>query len=310
MAWRAGRERRKAGPDMPLDLLLSSLWRRKGTICLGWIALLLAGATIVLLLPQRYVARATVAPLETTNIATSTLLSSGPLFQAGLLDNKPSGNFAIYLGALRSREAAAMLLRNTTLGADLLERMQESIPGQVVRAISCKLFDLCREPEVTLDTAMGWLERNLSVGQSPVNITWQVEVQHRDRALSQDILRRLHAFAEDKVRGELKEMVERRLKVLQARADAEPDGFLRNTLYDLIAQQQRAQMVVEADQAVAALLVSRPDVEIEPSQPNRPLLLILLIPATLMLSVGGAAALILLRGPAMLPRRAVFAGDD
>lgn len=310
MAWRAGPERRKAGPQMPLDLLLQGLWRRKGTILLAWIALLLAGATLVLMLPQRYVARATIAPLETTNIATSTLLSTGPLFQAGLLDNKPSGNFAIYLGALRSREAAAMLLHDTSLGADLLERMRESIPGQVVRTIACRGFDVCREPEVTLDTATGWLERNLAVGQSPVNITWSVEVQHRDRALALDMLRRLHVFAEDKVRGELREMLERRLEVLQRRADAEPDGFLRNTLYELIAQQQRARMVVEADQAVAALLVSRPDVEIEPSQPNRPLLLILLVPATLMLCVGAAAAILLLRGPAALGRtRAAFAAD-
>ena len=295
---------------MPLDLLLQGLWRRKGTILLMWIALLLGGATIVLMLPQRYVARATVAPLETTNIATSTLLSAGPLFQAGLLDNKPSGNFAIYLGAMRSREAAAMLLKDTALGPDLLVRMQESIPGRTVRAITCALFDMCREPEVTLDTAMGWLERNLSVGQSPVNITYSVEVQHRDRALALDALQRLHAFAEDKVRGELHEMLERRLKVLQARADAEPDGFVRNTLYDLIAQQQRARLVVEADQAVAALLVSRPDVEIEPSQPNRPLLLILLVPATLLVSVGAAAAYLLLRGPAALAKsRAAFAAD-
>lgn len=295
---------------MPLDLLLQGLWRRKGTILLSWIVLLLAGAVVVLLLPQRYVARAIVAPLETTNIATSTLLSSGPLFQAGLLDNKPSGNFAIYLGAMRSREAASMLLADTRLGADLLARMHESIPGQVVRGISCRLFGLCREPEVTLDTAMGWLDRNLAVGQSPVNVTYSVEVQHRDRALALDILQRLHGFAENKVRGELREMLDRRLAVLQARADAEPDGFLRNTLYELIAQQQRARLVVEADQAVAALLVSRPDVEVEPSQPNRPLLLILLVPATLLASLGGAAAWLLLRGPAALARsRAAFAGE-
>jgi hypothetical protein len=290
---------------MPLDLLFAGLWRRKGAILLAWIALVLAGAAIILTLPQRYVARATVAPLETTNIATSTLLSPGPLFQAGLLDNKPSGNFAIYLGALRSREAAAMLLRDTRLGEDLLARMHESVPGRIVRGIFCAL-GICREPQVTVDAVAGWLERNVAVGQSLTNITWTVEAQHRDQALALDILRRLHAFAEDKVRGELREMLGRRLSVLQRRADAEPDGFLRNTLYELIAQQQRAQMVVEADQAVAALLVSRPDVEAEASQPNRPLLLMLLLPATLILCLGVAAALLVVRGPARA-RAAAFA---
>jgi hypothetical protein len=290
---------------MPLDLLFASLWRRKGTIGLAWIALVLAGAAVILTLPQRYVARATVAPLETTNIATSTLLSPGPLFQAGLLDNKPSGNFAIYLGTLRSREAAAMLLRDTRLGEDLLARMHESIPGRIVRGIFC-VFGSCREPRVGVDAVAGWLERNVAVGQSLTNITWTVEAQHRDQALALDVLRRLHAFAEDKVRGELREMLGRRLAVLQRRADAEPDGFLRNTLYELVAQQQRAQMVVEADQAVAALLVSRPDVEAEPSQPNRPLLLMLLLPAMLILCLGVAAALLVLRGPAPA-RHAAFA---
>lgn len=294
---------------MPLDLLLQGLWRRKGTILLAWIALFLAAAAIVLLIPQRYVARAVVAPLETTNMATSTLLSPGPMFQAGLLDNKPSGNFAVYLGVIRSRDAAAMLLRDTPLAADLLERMQASIPGRAVRYALC-LANICREPEVTLDTAASWVDRNVAVGQSLTNITWNVEVQHRDRALALEILQRLHAFAEDKVRSELRDMTERRLKVLQARADAEPDGFLRNTLYELIAQQQRARMVVEADQAVAALLVSRPDVDNEASQPNRPLLILLLLPATLVLALGAAAVLIMLRGPERLARRPVFAGQD
>lgn len=295
---------------MPLDLLARRLWGLKGVILLLWIALFVAAAAIVLSLPQRYVARATVAPLETTNMATSTLLSPGPLFQAGLLDNKPSGNFAIYLGAIRSREAAAMLLRDTGLGPDLLARMNESVPGRIVRFVWC-VFGVCRTPQVTLDTAAGWLERNVAVGQSLTNITWTVEAQHRDQALALDILRRLHAFAEDKVRGELKELTARRLAVLQARADAEPDGFLRNTLYDLIAQQQRMRMVVEADQAVAALLVSRPDVEGEASQPNRALLVILLFPATLILVIGGIAALLVLRGPGEVPeRRPAWAGDD
>lgn len=294
---------------MPLDLLVQALWRRKGTILLAWIALLLAGTSAILLIPQRYVARAVVAPLETTNMATSTLLSPGPLFQAGLLDNKPTGNFAIYLGALRSREAAAMLLAETRLSAELLARMQASIPGRAIRFALCLAGD-CRAPEVTLDTAAGWLARNVAVGQSLTNITWNIEVENRDRALALDILRRLHAFAEDKVRNELKELTERRLAVLQARADAEPDGFLRNTLYELIAQQQRARMVVEADRAVAALLVSRPDVENEPSQPNRPLLLLLLLPASLILALAAAAVFVMLRGQPAPARRPVFAGQD
>lgn len=293
---------------MPLDLLFSGLWRARGKIAFGALLVFALGAFIVFSLPQRYVARATVAPLETTNIATSTLLSPGPLFQAGLLDNKPAGNFAIYLGAARSREAAAMLLRDTRLGPELLDRMRTSIVGRTVRGALC-LFGICREPRVTLDSAMGWLERNVAVGQSLTNITWTVEVQHQDRALALDILQRLHAFAEDKVRRELSEMLDRRVAVLQRRADAEPDGFLRNTLYELIAQQQRAQMVVQADQAVAALLVSRPDVEEEPSQPNHTLLLVLLLPGSFMFAAGLAAALLVLRGPQPV-RRAAYAGDD
>jgi uncharacterized protein involved in exopolysaccharide biosynthesis len=67
--------------------------------------------------------------------------------------------------------------------------------------------------------------------------------------------------------------------------------------------------VVQADQAVAALLVSRPDVEDSPSQPNRILLAVLLFGATFMLTLGLAAALLVLRGPARDTRPA-FAGDD
>ena len=48
-----------------------------------------------------------VAAAETTNMATSSMLTATPLVQQGLLDSRPGGNFGVYLGALRSMEAAA-----------------------------------------------------------------------------------------------------------------------------------------------------------------------------------------------------------
>ena len=62
---------------------------------------------------------AVVAPAETTSFAVSSLLAPTPFPAAGLLDTRPAGNFAVYLGALRSPEAAAMLLRETGIGAAL-----------------------------------------------------------------------------------------------------------------------------------------------------------------------------------------------
>ena len=67
-------------------------------------------------------------------------------------------------------------------------------------------------------------------------------------------------------------------------------------MFELLAQQQRAALVVAADEAAAARLVSLPMVEIRPSVPNRPLLLLLLalvIPGAVILAV---TCRILLRG--------------
>ena len=105
---------------MALEELLTGLWLRRGRT--AWLALFLflAGAAVILAWPQRYVAEAVVAPAETTGIATSTLLSAAPAI-GGLLEQRPTGNFAIYLGALRSAEAAAMLAAETPIIQELTE---------------------------------------------------------------------------------------------------------------------------------------------------------------------------------------------
>ena len=71
-------------------------------------------------------------------------------------------------------------------------------------------------------------------------------------------------------------MAARRIAAIDARLAAEQDVYIRSQLYDLLGQQQRAALVVAADEAVAARLVSAPTVELRPSVPNRPLLLVLL----------------------------------
>jgi hypothetical protein len=118
------------------------------------------------------------------------------------------------------------------------------------------------------------------------------------------MLRRLHGFAETKVRADLAEQAARRVAALERRIARENDVFLRNSLYELLAQQQRAGLVVAADEVVAARLVSAPMVEARPSLPNRPLLVALLTVTVPMAVLLGAAALLLLRFD---PAAALFA---
>lgn len=276
---------------MPLDLLLRGLWNRRGWIAATTLALFAAGAALILLWPRQYVAQALVAPAETTGLATSTLLSPVPLLGGGLLDSRPAGNFGVYLDALRTPEAAAMLARDTGLLAFLTERRAAG-PGGVVR----RLFGL--RIEADLDDAQTWLERNLAATQGIATTTVTVTLAHPDRQSALAMLAGLHALAEAKVRGDLATLAGRRIRALEARLAQERDLFLRNALYDLLAQQQRAALVVAADEAVAARLVSAPTVEIHPSLPNRPLLLLLLAVAAPMGCLLGAAALVLLRGAA------------
>ncbi len=274
---------------MPLGLLLLGLWRMKFRLAAAAMLLLLAGASLILSWPRAYTAQAVIAPAETTGLATSTLISAASLAPGSLLDTRPSGNFAVYLAALRSPEAAAMLARETRLLDALRERRADGPAGAVREAIGLRL-------EADQDDAEGWLERNLAVTQSLASVTWTLEVSLADRTLALEVLRHLHAFAEAKVRADLLDLVARRVKVLEARLSTERDVYLRTPIFELLAQHQRAAMVLAADEAVAARLVSGPNVELKPSVPNRPLLLVLLAVAAPMACLFGGVCLVLVLG--------------
>jgi hypothetical protein len=277
---------------MPAEELIRRLRARLGGLLLLAALLLGGGAATVLSLPRAYLAEAVVAPSETTGIATSALLSAAP--GAGLLpDGRPAGNFAIYLGALRSAGAAEMLAAQTTLLQDLTARRAEGAGGWLRRALDLRM-------EADLDDLRTWLERSLSVTQTLGGVTWTLALAHPDRDAALDALRRLHAFAEAKVRADLEAMARRRIAALEARLAREPDLYVRQSLYELLAQQQRAGVVVAADEAVAARLVQAPVVEIRPSLPNRPLLLLLLLVAAPLAACAVMAAGVLLRAA---PRR-------
>lgn len=275
---------------MPVDLLLRQLWLLRGRVVLLTAFLLAGGATLVLSWPRQFLAEAMVAPSETTGIATSSLLSATPSLP-GLLDSRPTGNFAVYLGALRSAEAAAMLAAETPLLRLITERRAAWPAGAVREALDLRI-------EADLDDARVWLERNLAVTQTLGAVTWTLALPHRDRDFALDALRRLHAFAEGKVRADLADMARRRIVALETRLSREQDLYIRQSLYELLATQQRTGVVVAADEAVAARLVSAPMVEIRPSLPNRPLLLLLLLVTAPMAALGLVGAFLMLRDAA------------
>jgi hypothetical protein len=266
---------------MALEALLREVWRQRLGILACCAVLYGLAATLVWNWPRSYVAAAIVAPSETTGIATSSLLTPSPFLQPSLLDQRPGGNFAVYLAALRAPEAAAVLARETQLLAQIEERRAALPLGPIRRLLGLRL-------QADTDDALSFLERNFAATPSLTSVTWTLELVHRDRDSALDMLQRLHAQAEARVRETLAELAGRRIAALEARLRVEPDLFLRNSLYDLLAQQQRAALVVAADEAAAARLVSVPMVEIRPSVPNRPLLLLLLaivIPGAVLLAV-------------------------
>lgn len=280
---------------MPFEELLAGLWLRRWRVLLLALLLFLAGAATVLLWPRSYVAEAVVAPAETTGIATSTLLSPVPAI-GGLLETRPTGNFAVYLGALRSAEAAAMLAGTTPLLGWLGERRAAWPLGPLRRALDLRL-------EADLDDVRSWLERRLAVTQNLGAVTWTLALAHPERELALEALRRLHDFAEAKVRADLEELARRRVAALEARLLRESDLYIRQSLYELLAQSQRAGVVAAADEAVAARLVSAPSVGLRPALPNRPLLLLLLLVAAPLAALALGAAGVLLGSLRRLPPR-------
>jgi hypothetical protein len=272
---------------MPLEVLIARVWGHRWRVALLAAGFLAAGITLVLSLPRSFVAEALVAPSETTGIATSSLLSPSPAI-SGLLDPRPSGNFAIYLGALRSAEAAALLAQATPLLETLTARRAEGLGGMVRQALDLRIA-------ADLDDARNWLERNLAVTQTLGAVTWTLALAHPDRDQALDMLRRLHGFAEAKVRGDLEQLARRRVAALEHRLARESDLYLRQSLYEMLAQQQRVGLVVAADEAVAARIVSAPVVELRASQPNRPLLILLLLASAPLAATTLVAAWLLLR---------------
>ncbi|MFM7689870.1 MAG: hypothetical protein ACKPAC_10505 [Alphaproteobacteria bacterium] len=291
---------------MPLPLLLMGLWAWRARLALILLLLWVGGAAAILLWPRGHVARAQVAPAETTAFAVSALLSPQSSWQGQGLDTRPGGNFAIYLAALRSPEAARMLTTETPL-LQALERARQDSPLAGLRA------SLGLNRTLDADDVLAWLERYMSVSQNLGSITWSLELTHADPGLALHALISLHRFAEAKVRADLADQAARRVAALEARLSGESDVFLRNSLYDLLAQQQRAGLVVAADEAVAARLIAAPMVEARPSLPNLPLLLglwLLVVPLTVLM---GAAGLILARSAfrdaALVTRRPAMQGD-
>lgn len=291
---------------MPLPLLLMGLWAWRARLALILLLLWVGGAAAILLWPRGHVARAQVAPAETTSFAISALLSpQAPGLGQGF-DTRPGGNFAIYLAALRSPEAARMLATETGLLQALEARRQDS-PLWPLRV----LLGLNRALDA--DDVLLWLERYFAVTQTLGAITWTLELTHPDPALALQALVTLHQYAEAKVRADLADQAARRVSALEARLSGESDVFLRNSLYDLLAQQQRAGLVVAADEAVAARLIAAPMVEARPSRPNWPLLLglwLLVVPLAVLL---GAAGVLLMqssfRDAALVTRRPAMQGD-
>jgi len=291
---------------MPLTLLLMGLWAWRAKLALVLLLLWMGGAAVILLWPRGHVARAQVAPAETTSFAVSALLSpQAPSLGQGL-DHRPGGNFAIYLAALRSPEAARMLTTETALLADMERRRQDSPLSGVRNALGLNRA-------LDADDVLAWLGRHLSVTQNLGAITWSLELTHRDPGLALNSLRSLHRFAEAKVRADLADQAARRVAALEARLAGESDVFLRNSLFDLLAQQQRAGLVVAADEAVAARLIAAPMVEARASRPNRPLLLglwVLVAPvAVLMVAAGVLLMRMALKNAALVTRSPALQGD-
>lgn len=282
---------------MPLESLLREVWARRWRVVLLAVLIYALGAGMILTWPRRYMAQAVIAPAETTGIAVSNLLTS-PLNVAGnaFVENRLAGHFAVYLDSLRSTEAAAMLARETPLLAHLSALRAEGAMGWLRRSLGLRL-------EADLDDARSWLQRGLSITPGIATVTLTIGLSHRERAAALDMLTRLHAMAEAKVRADVSELARRRVAAIEQRLAAERDIFLRNALYELLAQQQRALLVVAADEVVAARLVSGPVVEIRPSLPNRPLLLLMLAVAAPLAVAGGVACILLLYPPEGAARR-------
>ncbi len=276
---------------MSLESLIFEVWRWRGRVLLAIIMLYAALAALVWTWPRSFVAQMVVAPAESTAMATSSLLTPVPLLQPALLDSRPGGNFGVYLGAIRSMEAARMLAAQTPILAQMSERRAAGGMGLIRRT-----FDLRIAADA--DDLQSFLENALSPTQDGGTVTWTIELPWRDRDLALDMLRRLHGFAEAKVREDLAGMAQRRVALLAARIATERDSFSRNTMYDLLAQHERAALVMMADEAVAARMVSAPMVELRASVPNRPLLLVLLAVAVPMFCLMLAGCAVLLGGVA------------
>jgi len=273
---------------MALEALIRGIWNWRWRLLLAMLLLYGGLAMLVWLWPRSFVAQMVLAPAETTAMATSTLLTPVPMLQPALLDSRPGGNFGVYLGALRSMEAARMLAAQTPILAQMTARRGSGPLGLIRR-----LFDLRIAADA--DDLQTYLENALSPTQDGGTVSWTVELPWYDRLLALDMLERLHGFGEAKVRADLASMAQRRITLLQAAIATERDAFARNTLYDLLTQHQRSALVMLADEAVAARLVSAPMVELRASVPNRPLLLVLLAVVVPMFCMVVAACLLLLR---------------
>jgi hypothetical protein len=277
---------------MPLDHLLRTVWGWRWRLLLAAGLMWLVLGSLVWTWPRGFVADAIIAPAESTSMAASALVAPSPVAVPRLFDTRPGGNFGVYLGALRSAEAAADLAAHTPIIAAMTARRAEGLTGMLRAWLGLRI-------QADADDVRGLLERRLAITQSPGSLTWTLALTWFDRDLGLAMLRRLHAFAEAKVREDLAAVTDSRISALRAAAAAERDNFQRNALFELLAQQQRAALIVMADGAIAVRLVQAPAVELRASVPNRSLLLVLLAVACAAFCGMAAVTLALLFPPAL-----------
>lgn len=259
---------------MKQSFLTQTLIRNWQKISLTTILIWLISAIIILIYPSSYRAHTLVVPAETTGIAISSILAPNLTLSPTFIDPKPSGNFAVYLGALRTREMATALRLNTSLADALTAEARAAWLGRLREGLG---FPITPPDD---DAILAWLEKNTSATPLPNSILWQIEVRHPSPTMALSVLQTLHATAESRVRDEIAALLSRRLIWLMDRAGTEADSLARAALYDLISQANRHSAIVSADTNVAARVVSAPAVESQPTVPNKPFLLaIAIIPA-------------------------------
>jgi len=279
--------------------LLSAIFRRKFVIVLVFVAGIICGVACLFVIEPTYTIRMVIAPNPQSNSSDSNRASGAAALLFSSLGSKNSVDpYDLFTQTLASYRLAQLVEKRDGFLQRLYPQRWDAAHGAwrsndgLIASIRRKIYGALGRP--LSETPTVWdlrerIEKLLVITEIKKTAFREISVELADRQLGLDLLTKLHDEADELVRQDQKERTTAYLGYLESTIDTVTNSDNRKALTDLISENQRTMLLINAPQPFAAQVIDPPVASVTPTNPS--LVKIILIFAGLGLVAGVFLAL-------------------